>query len=581
MGSKLEWVFSMLDRMSGPADRIFRSLNRIDNATKALGQRARDPVTGRFLKGGGVSPSAFNSLAGAFGKSADGSGMLAKGAGLAAAAVTGLALATVAAGAAALAAGASFAFHFLTFKEDAIAAFSAMTGSDDAAKRIFDKAVKFASVTPFKESEVVAMTQTLVTKGFKEGELDNLMKGVGDVGALLGTDKMNGVMNALGKMRSQQKLTMDSMQQLSDSGINQALVYDSLGKQLGKTRPEIERMISAGQVSDAQGIAAAMDAIKNGLSGGELGGGMAKASQTIHGLMSTLAGRPEALLAHADFEPMMGPMRDFIKLLNATLAPDTPLGHRITALFETIGKDVGEIFGILNGLDMTKVFETVLAVLEPIVKMVTSFGKGGMTVLVAAFTWLSEKITSLSPDQIDKLSRAAEVMGEAMVVTLGIIGALVLAVLAIPLAIIYAATSVWDELNAMWSEIRSDGQWKQIGVDIIVGVMDGMLSMSSPLTDMFNRITGVKDAPSAWSVLTKDAPAGDAGGAVSPTPGGSNAAVSTSPTAPPVTVQMTGDIVVQGAELGDDPKAHGKAAAGSFKAELASQLGAMGLSFGG
>lgn len=604
---KLEWMFSLLDRMSGPANKIASSLKKLDPPMKTSAQGA-----GLFAKGIGLigrvfGPQAAGSvlrfagaatnLVGKLGPlkpvlsavgtvGAKGFSVLGKGAMLATGAIVAVAAAVAVAGVGLGVAGANFAMHFLAFKEDSVAAFKAMTGSEVAANRIFMKAAQFASVTPFKESEVVAMAQGLMTRGFKESELDNLMKGVGDVGAMLGTDKMDSVINALGKMRANGKMTSESIQMLADAGINAQLVYASLGKQLGKSRAEIDQLLASGKVTDAQGVQAAMDAIANGISGGKLGGAMEEKSRTINGLLSTLAGRPEALLAHANMEPLMVPLKDFIKLLVTNLDPESPTGHRIIALFEMIGAGVGQLFGELNGSDVGGAINKILDVLEPLFKMLMGAGKGWLTVLLAGLKAIGGSLDKLTPDQVNQLVRAMTTMGEISAVVLLVVGSLVAAVLAVPFAFVYAATQIYDEFNGLWKRLDDPSQWTQIGIDIMLGIIQGFLSMSSPFTDVFNRVTGMKDLPSALSLLTGDTPPG-AGAA--PTTGGSGITtpVGNAPAVAPggvgaqhFAVQM-GDINVNAAEMGDDPKGHGKAAASSFKAELAAQLGNLGLSFGG
>lgn len=608
---KLSWMFELLDKMSGPANKIATSLKKLDPPMKSTSQGAGlfarsigfigrtfgPAASGAVLRFAGAATSLAQRLAplgpvmGAVGRAAGAAGsagfsILGKGAMLAAGAVAAVAVAAVAGVGLLAVTGAKFVLSAAMFKEDSLAAFSAMSGSDEAAKRIFAKATAFASKTPFKTSEVVNMAQALMSRGFKEGELDKLMMGAGDVGALLGTEKMASVINALGKIRSNGKMTGESLEMLADAGINSQLVFASLEKQLGKTKPELVALMSAGKITDAQAIQATMDAIANGLSGGKLGGAMEKKSKTLSGIWSTFQSVPEDLMAVANVAGFMDPLKDFVKKLSELLSPESAAGKRILALIETVGGGVGELFKSLNAQDLAAAIGKVLDVVEPLVKMAMGAGKGFFGTLLKVFIELGKHMGTMTPDQITKLVEAMIVMGQISAVVLTIIVTLAAALLALPFAMIMAANAIWEELSSLADAITDPAKWQEVGISIIKGIITGMLSMSSPFSDMFNRVTGTDKMPSMIDMLTGNE-AGGAAASVLPGGGGIAPAVGTAPTIgaggvgqQQITVQ-TGDINVNAAEMGDDPKSHGKAAAGSFKDKLASELNNLGLSFGG
>jgi tape measure domain-containing protein len=504
-------MFELLDRMSGPAEKINKALGGVGGAIKKLGGEGSGSVglfgkgiqwvgrtfgaqaagsvlrfssaavnLGEKLKPVGTAVSKIGSM-GASAFSALGGAMLTVGA-AAASVGAGLALA-----------GGSWVAHFLTFKEDSIAAFKAMTGSKDAADRIFDKAVKFASKTPFKESDVVAMTQALATRGFKEGELDTLMKGVGDVGAMLGTEKMDSVINALGKMRANGKMTGETLQMLADAGINAQLVFDSLGKQLGKSKEQVQALMQAGKITDAQGIQAAMDAIANGMSGGKLGGAMEEKSKTITGLLSTLQGRPEAILAHANMEGLMEPFKAFLANLNDALDPDGPVAKRFTAIIEKIGNAFGELFGELNsGRDLKTTLGGVLNVIEPLVDAFGAFLKGGFKGLSAVFKPIIDVFVMLGeqPGGIEKLTTALGHWGEIMGFLVGAIIVGVGAIVGAWLWLMTEADQLFLSLNDFWNDLANI-DWEQLGIDIVQGLIDGLIAMTGPLGAVVTGLSSV------------------------------------------------------------------------------------------
>lgn len=601
---KLQWMFELIDRISGPTSKIDKSLAALNNGLKATdvgtrtvnGQtRLFDKTTGRFL--------AMGKSAGAAGEEV---GLLGKLGGFAGAGLASVGGAILSVGAAALAAGgalavggAHFAIHFLTFKEDSIAAFKAMTGSEQAAHRIFDQAVKFASVTPFKESEVVAMAQSLATRGFKETELPDLMKGVGDVGALLGNEKMESVINALGKIRANGKMTGESLQMLADAGINAQLVFASLEKQTGKTRQQVMQMMAAGQITDPMGIKAAMDAVANGLSGGKLGGAMDVKSRTMTGLMSTLQGRPEVLLAHANLEGFIEPVKATMKQLIDALSPDSENGKRLIALIELVGNSVGKMLATFNsGRDLSTTLGGVLNVVEPLTKGLLAFGSGAMTGFMALMKPLGDLMVEIGkdPDGVEKFTKAMERLGYAVGITAAVIVEGLGALLGVPLFVLTELSDLFDKVSDMF---------EASGEDLVGGLIDGIISMMVPLAgtmtslanvliDTFSDELEINSPSRVFAELGKFTGLGFLegladtgmqavlGGAMQPAQTGMQAATAAAIPGGATqgnTVQF-GDIVINvevDGETAKDGQALGDKVAATLKARLASELGKLGL----
>jgi tape measure domain-containing protein len=397
-------------------------------------------------------------------------------------ATAGIAIGTAAA--AVSAAGVAWSLHFLTFKEDSIAAFKAMTGSQAAAERIFMNAAAFASKTPFKESQVIEIAQSLMTRGFKENELEKLMMGVGDIGAMLGTEKMQSVIGALGKMRASGQLTGETMQMLADAGINVKLVYAALAKQLGKTDAQVKAMISAGQIKDQAGINATMDAIAKGISGGKLGGAMEEKSRTLTGLLSTLEGVPENLMAHANMSGMLGPIKDFIKELTQTFIKDgkiTDFGERVIHIFEAVGNTIGEIVKMASGDNLQNFLKGALNVLEPLIKAFLGFARGFGSGFLKAVTPIFESFAKMSeePGKIDAMVNGFVQLGIVMGY---IIGLSITAAIAFAGFVEWVVTGVGEILDAFGSlvDALNNLQLDEIGMDLVQGLINGILSMLSP-----------------------------------------------------------------------------------------------------
>lgn len=633
---KLQWMFELLDRMSGPANKIASSLGKLDPALKTSAQGSSLFARGIGLIGRTFGPqasgavlrfaSAAVNLAGRLkflkpvvdavgGVAGKGLSLLGKGALVGAAGIAAAALAVTTAIVGFGVSGVKIGVEMAMFKEDSIAAFKAMSGSQDAAERIFAKAAKFAGKTPFKTSEVIGMAQSLLSRGFKEDELDNLMLGVGDVGAMLGTEKMASVINALGKMRSNGKMTGETLEMLADAGINSQLVFESLGKQLGKSREEVQALMSAGKITDAQGIQAAMDAIANGISGGKLGGAMDEKSRTLSGLISTLQSVPEDLMAKVDTSGFLEPVKQFIKTLSDTLGPDTAIGKRLIGLFTLVGDSIGRLAGRLNAGNVEGGINGILNVLEPLVKALLAFGTGVFSGIGKVFGPLLDALEKMGqdPEMLQQMTKGMMMFGEALGGIVAILAIVIAALPALGLAMWTAIASINDGLNGWWDSIKAwwDGiDWAQLGIDIVLGILGGMMGMSPAV---FEGVKSLADGliGTAKSALGINSPstvgaeignffglgilqglggsgaaqalANPIGAMASSAFGGGGAAAVPAPAAAGAAGGSFsfGNVIVQIDGTGKDGETVGKEVASSLKAKVAAELSSLGLGFGG
>jgi len=599
-GDRMTWVFELLDRMSGPADRIAKKLKVLDPALKTtggqasafsraigfIGQKFGPQATSSVLRfanatmnlGAKLRPVA--NVLGSVGSVA-GKGLAVAGTAMVA---IGVAAATAFAGAAV--AGGRFVAHALVFKEDSLTAFEAILGSKAEAEKVMAMATKFAAKTPFQTGEVIDLAKSLLTRGFKPGELEKLMLGVGDVGAMLGTEKMDSVINALGKMRSSGKLTGETMAMLADAGINSQLVYDALGKALGKPREEVEKLMAAGKITDAQGIAATMEAISKGLSGGTLGGAMEKKSKTLSGLWSTLASIPEELVFSANMSAVIDPIKEFLKLLTAALGPDSPAGKRVVAMLEMIGKAIGELFAGFTGGDITKTLDAILNVAEPLLTVFLAYGKaliGGLgSVLGPVVKWLGE--LTKDPETLQMITDAFVTLGKAIGIALGIVIVTVGAILALEAAIaaliggfmdlsVAVGESIANAFRGLWDQLATMS-WQELGMAIVQGILNGILAMFSPAggvmgmlgEHLFNSVLGGAGggngaAPAPAGSVQPGAAAGSTTGAAQEMGGGSSNVNN-------VSVPQ----IIINAIAGESPEDTGRRAGESFMSQLGASL---------
>lgn len=160
--------------------------------------------------------------------------------------------------------------------------FSTLLGGDDKAITFLDDVTKFASSTPFEYDDLTNISKTLLAYGYTQKEILPLLTKVGDAGSALGmgTDDMRNIATALGRMQTTGKTTMEYLNPLLERGID---VWSYLSEASGKSKQEVQEMVSKGLVPGAEAAKAIADYM-----GYAFQGNMDKQSQTFQGLISTL-----------------------------------------------------------------------------------------------------------------------------------------------------------------------------------------------------------------------------------------------------------------------------------------------------
>lgn len=324
---KLTWFFEIIDKVSKPA--------------KAM-QNALKGIQGSLAKMSGPVGKGLQRVLGAVG---GGVANLGKTLGVTGVKIGAMALSLGSVVAVGLGvAGAKFALESIAMKENALIAFETILKSKEAAKRVMANAIAFAGATPFDTAGVIANYQRLLVAGFSEAEVSVVLAGAGDLGAAFGTEKTDQVIGAFQKIMAQGKLTGESMMMLGDAGVNIGQVYERLGKTYGTTAVGAQKLISAGKIASREGVAAALGVIKDTISGGELGGMMAKQSQSLSGLWSSLTSRPFELVTAANSDRAIGPLKRMMATVTNLLDPASPTGKRLLSFFEKLSAQVGDFF---------------------------------------------------------------------------------------------------------------------------------------------------------------------------------------------------------------------------------------------
>lgn len=306
--------------------------------------------------------------------------------------------------------------------------FEVMLGSAEKAAEIMNQLKIIAAETPFALEDLGKGVQQLLSFGVKSEDVLKTLKMLGDT-AGGSTEKLNGLVLAYGKVVVKGKVSMEELNMLAERGLP---IYEVLAKQLGVTRTQFFKMISAGKVSAAD-MKKAFETMTS--EGGMFFEGMKKQSMTFHGLVSTMRDNFKLLLAEigTEFMPVMkeivkiitdltkGPLKDFIQALVSNLQPILKL---IMALLEPLLKLIAPIFEAFSAV-LTPLIEIISALLIPVFNILTPIVQLFSNVLkrisdfisavfVPLFVLLGKTLTAISPILDSLLSALFEVFNAVL-----------------------------------------------------------------------------------------------------------------------------------------------------------------------
>lgn len=167
--------------------------------------------------------------------------------------------------------------------------FSTLFKSRGVAEDYLKGLVDMANTTPFLYDDLTAMSKTLATYGYGAEGILPVLRTIGDAGAALSmsTSDMSMVAQALGRMKSSNKTTLEYLNILNDRGIG---AVGMLAEAKGKSQGEIYDMISKGQIAGTEAVEIILQALTDSFAGS-----MREQSRTFSGLSSTLEGMEQEM----------------------------------------------------------------------------------------------------------------------------------------------------------------------------------------------------------------------------------------------------------------------------------------------
>lgn len=195
------------------------------------------------------------------------------------------------------------AFQTIASNEQAEISFATLTGSEKAAKQEMAVLKDFAAKTPFELPGLIQDAKLLQGVGMEFKNVIPTMTAWGDAAGALGVsqDGFQRTMLALSQSISATKINAGDMNQIVEAGIP---IWKIMAEALGKPVSEIRKMSEKGELLTADVLPKL-----NAQMSKDYGGNMAKQSQTLSGMWSTLMDTFHQGMADA-LTPLLPILRD-------------------------------------------------------------------------------------------------------------------------------------------------------------------------------------------------------------------------------------------------------------------------------
>lgn len=240
--------------------------------------------------------------------------------------------------------------EFNDIVEEAMIGFETMLGSEVKAREHIESLKKFAKTTPFEFRDLIGYSQMLQGMGFRADEIEPKLRAVGDALSAMGrTDRLDSVLEAMGKIKSLGKVSAEEINRIAETGIN---VYAIMSKAVGLSTKELQKLGEQGRLNADEFIDILTSELEK-----KYAGAMDKISQrTRKGALSNLMDNLDQLSGQA-LRGVHDGMTEAMQTTNEAF--DKGLGTGVASTIGRMGTTVAELFnqalkGILTGDFLTK-----------------------------------------------------------------------------------------------------------------------------------------------------------------------------------------------------------------------------------
>lgn len=362
----------------------------------------------------------------------------------------------------------------------------------------FDEVRHMAQGLGLDVDSTVESFQELLAAQFSAGQSESLIKMAADMQSI-GADgqKVKSIFLALSQIKSIGVLQGGDLRQLEQAGISGKLVYEQLGKALGKTTEEIASMQRAGKITADEGIAAIMAAVQEKVGETNLGDvGEKFANQTLEGMWNQLKGGVSNLFIDIGraILPTLQDLAGSIGEIIGDIAKDPAIQQLGTYLLNEF-----EYFALWVKANMPEIKEFIIGAVDAIAASIR-FVVG--VVDFAATHWETIKLVLEGVGAVLGIVAAAGVVLMApLFLAIGAIAALVGGLVELVSYVVgnigtwFSAigawfTGIWDSISAAvsnaWPTVVET--FKSLGMALLDGLTFGM---ASNIGNVISAVTGI------------------------------------------------------------------------------------------
>lgn len=233
--------------------------------------------------------------------------------------------------------------------------FTTYLKSGEKAKALLGELGRFAADTPFTQADVFGNAEKLLGFGFAADEVTDTLQRLGDISGG-SSDKLQGLVLALGQVRAKQKVQGEELLQFAERGVP---IYEALAKAIGKSVPETQALVTKGVVGFGD-LQKAISLLTE--EGGQFNGVLKNQSQTFNGLVSTLQGDFEQLRGELGakllpyLKDLVRAADDFIKGINIedAIAPFKLFRDEIARIIDQVKEFLQNTGYLNNGVEFLK-----------------------------------------------------------------------------------------------------------------------------------------------------------------------------------------------------------------------------------
>jgi tape measure domain-containing protein len=322
MADQSDWAVRLIDGVTGPAKKAASAAGRLERALKSMvkGTSTTRDDLGKFVKGSGGMFDGFGKSFKGIGKKlgdgvVDGIGKLKEGA-----LIGGAAIAAVGVGLTAM------TVKMADFAQTTRLGFQSVAKHGASSEKLFTHFRGLAEDLGLDVMNTTKQAVKFLALQFDPKMATDLLKMGSDLRAL-GADAegVDRIFSQLGQIQAKGKLQGEELIVLAENGVSTQLVYEALGKQLGKTKDEILKMQDAGKLTSDMAFPAIMAAVMKKTGSKELGeAGKKVADRTLSGMAGKLKAGAQNMFI--DIATQATP---------AILGAFRPIGDELAALFKS------------------------------------------------------------------------------------------------------------------------------------------------------------------------------------------------------------------------------------------------------